>query len=109
MVPEGVRHRRRLRAAGPLPQDDRVVWERTNIRHVQPHQLPELAEIAVIDLAFISLTKVFGVTVNLLVPNGEVVALISLSLRPGRIKWEEGIVRDPRYMRGAASSGEFCR
>ena len=84
--------------AWKLRQDDRVVvWERTNIRHVQPHQLPELAEIAVIDLAFISLTKVFGVTVNLLVPNGEVVALIKPQFEAGPDQvGKKGIVRDPQ-------------
>lgn len=79
-----------------LRQDPRVVvMERTNIRYVTPEDLPERASVATIDVAFISLTKFFAGLLDLLVPEGEVIALIKPQFEAGR-EWvgKKGVVRD---------------
>ena len=58
-----------------------VVMERTNIRHVDPASFPEKADLAVIDVSFISLVKIFGVVLSLLKDDGQVIALIKPSVR----------------------------
>ena len=60
-----------------LRNDPRVVvMERTNIRYVTTADIGELADIATIDVAFISLTKFFASLLQLLTDEGQVVALI---------------------------------
>jgi len=80
-----------------LRKDPRVVtMERTNIRYVKPEDIGELCHIAVIDVAFISLTLVLPVVNNLLTHDGEIVALIKPQFEAGREKvGKKGIVRDP--------------
>ena len=84
--------------AWTLRQDRRViVLERTNIRHLGPEQLGELAEAAVIDVSFISLELVLPAVEKLLRPGGEVIALIKPQFEAGREKvGKRGVVRDPR-------------
>jgi 23S rRNA (cytidine1920-2'-O)/16S rRNA (cytidine1409-2'-O)-methyltransferase len=79
-----------------LRQDPRViVMERTNIRYVDPDRFPEKADLAVIDVSFISLTKIFGVVLSLLKDTGEVVALIKPQFEAGREHvGKKGVVRD---------------
>ena len=81
-----------------LRQDRRVVvMERTNIRYVKPHQLDELADLATIDVAFISLTKILHVVADLLIPQGEIIALIKPQFEAGReLVGKKGVVRDAR-------------
>jgi len=83
--------------AWSLRQDPRVVnLERTNIRYLAPADLPEQPSLAVIDVAFISLTKVLPVVKNLLGPGGEIVALIKPQFEAGRENvGKKGVVRDP--------------
>jgi 23S rRNA (cytidine1920-2'-O)/16S rRNA (cytidine1409-2'-O)-methyltransferase len=80
-----------------LRQDPRVVvMERTNIRYVKPEDLGESCDIAVIDVAFISLTLVLPVAKTLLRPGGKIIALIKPQFEAGREKvGRKGIVRDP--------------
>lgn len=60
-----------------LRHDPRVrVFERTNIRDLTPDQIPALADLATVDVSFISLTKVLPHVRSLLTPSGEVIALI---------------------------------
>ncbi|NLY53009.1 MAG: TlyA family RNA methyltransferase [Firmicutes bacterium] len=82
--------------AWSLRQDSRVVvMERTNIRYVKPEQLDELADLATIDVAFISLTKILHVVADLLIPNGEIIALIKPQFEAGReLVGKKGVVRD---------------
>ena len=82
--------------AWSLRQDSRVVvMERTNIRYVKPEQLDELADLAVIDVAFISLTKILHVVADLLIPQGEIIALIKPQFEAGReLVGKKGVVRD---------------
>ena len=81
-----------------LRQDDRVVvMERTNIRYVKPDQLNELADLATIDVAFISLTKVLEAVAELLVADGKIIALIKPQFEAGRKQiGRKGVVRDPK-------------
>lgn len=70
-----------------------VVMERTNIRELS--SLPEDISLAVIDVSFISLTKVFPHIDVLLKKGGDIVALIKPQFEAGKDKvGKGGIVRD---------------
>jgi len=81
-----------------LRQDERVILrERTNIRYVTKNDLGELANFISIDVSFISLKLVLPVAKDLLVEDGEVVALIKPQFEAGREKvGKKGIVRDKK-------------
>jgi 23S rRNA (cytidine1920-2'-O)/16S rRNA (cytidine1409-2'-O)-methyltransferase len=87
--------------AWKLRSDPRVVTlERTNIRHLS--QLPDatLADLAVIDASFISLALVLPPTLNLLKPQGEIVALIKPQFEAGQEDvGKGGVVRDAKVHR----------
>jgi 23S rRNA (cytidine1920-2'-O)/16S rRNA (cytidine1409-2'-O)-methyltransferase len=87
--------------AWSLRTDPRVVvMERTNIRHVTALPDGVLADVAVIDASFISLELVLPPTLNLLVPAGEVVALIKPQFEAGRDDvGKGGVVRDGKVHR----------
>lgn len=77
--------------AWKLRQDERVCpVERTNIRYVDSDQFDRPIEIAVIDVAFISLKKVLPVVAKLLVENGEIVALVKPNFEAKREEVETG-------------------
>ncbi len=77
-----------------------VVMERTNIRHVDPASFPEKADLAVIDVSFISLVKIFGVVLSLLKDDGQVIALIKPQFEAGKEHvGKRGVVRDPAVHR----------
>lgn len=80
-----------------LRADPRVaVMERTNIRHVTPDQMPVIADIAVIDVSFISLVLVLPVVRQLIGPEAEVVALVKPQFEAGREQvGKRGVVKDP--------------
>lgn len=82
--------------AWKLRQDERVVsMEKTNIRYVTLEDIKEPIEMASIDVAFISLTKVLQPVRELLVENGEVICLIKPQFEAGREKvGKKGVVRD---------------
>ncbi|HEY3373868.1 MAG TPA: TlyA family RNA methyltransferase [Candidatus Aquicultor sp.] len=83
--------------AWSLRQDPRVtVMERTNIRHVTPENVPYLADIITIDVSFISHEKIFDNVLQLLRPEGEIIALIKPQFEAGRERvGKKGVVRDP--------------
>lgn len=87
--------------AWKLRTDPRVVvLERTNIRYLG--QLPggELADLAVIDTSFISLTLVLPATLRLLKPSAQIVALIKPQFEAGKEQvGKGGVVRDPTVHR----------
>lgn len=95
-----------------LRRDPRVVvMERTNIRYLE--RLPEPADLAVIDVSFISLALVFPVVARLLRAGGEVVALIKPQFEAGREQvGRGGVVRDERVHRAVLEkvliSAERC-
>jgi 23S rRNA (cytidine1920-2'-O)/16S rRNA (cytidine1409-2'-O)-methyltransferase len=87
--------------AWSLRQDPRVVnIERANIRHLEA--LPELVRLAVIDVSFIGLGLVLPRAASLLVPDGEVIALIKPQFEVGKGQvGKGGVVRDPTLHRSA--------
>jgi len=82
-----------------LRQDPRVVvLDRTNVRHLPG--LPELVELATVDVAFISLGLVLPRVVGLLQPEGEILALVKPQFEAEREQVEKGgVVRDPAVHR----------
>ncbi len=83
--------------AWSLRTDPRVIcMERTNVRHVSPEQMPELADLVSIDVAFISLGIVLPPVFRLMKEDAELVALIKPQFEAGREKvGKKGVVRDP--------------
>lgn len=79
-----------------LRNDPRVVvMERTNIRYLAGEQLQELVQLAVIDVAFISLTKFFANLLQLLCSDGQIIALVKPQFEAGReFVGKKGVVRD---------------
>lgn len=75
--------------------DPRVVsMERTNARHLE--SLPELVDIVVIDVSFISLSLMFPVVKRILKPGGLCVPLIKPQFEAGKENvGKRGVVRDP--------------
>ncbi len=82
--------------AWSLRNDPRViVMERTNIRNVTPGDLPQLADLATIDVSFISLVKIFEIVSRLINANGEIISLIKPQFEAGRERvGKKGVVRD---------------
>jgi len=78
-----------------LRNDPRVVvFEKTNIRYLEPGALPCAAELATVDVSFISLKLVLPRVKALLVASGEVVALIKPQFEVGKGKvGKGGVVR----------------
>jgi 23S rRNA (cytidine1920-2'-O)/16S rRNA (cytidine1409-2'-O)-methyltransferase len=83
--------------AWKLRQDPRVtVIERTNIRHMPENRLPCPADLAVIDVSFISLRIVVPAVLRFLRAGGTIVALIKPQFEVGKGKvGKGGVVRDP--------------
>jgi 23S rRNA (cytidine1920-2'-O)/16S rRNA (cytidine1409-2'-O)-methyltransferase len=79
-----------------LRQDPRVILlERTNIRYVNRSLIPELIDLAVIDVSFISLTLVLPSVVPLLRDNATLVVLVKPQFEVGKGQvGSGGIVRD---------------
>jgi 23S rRNA (cytidine1920-2'-O)/16S rRNA (cytidine1409-2'-O)-methyltransferase len=84
--------------AWKLRSDPRVIpLERTNIRHLTHLPGGVLADLAVIDASFISLTLVLPPTLNLLTAEGEVVALIKPQFEARQEDvGKGGVVRDAK-------------
>lgn len=109
-----------------LRQDPRVVsMERTHAARLDPAAadhvaLPEKASLAVIDVSFISLTRVLAGVQAALDPAGEIVALVKPQFEAAPANVPHGVVRDAAVQRamvekivsyaatlGLASSGEI--
>lgn len=84
--------------AWKLRQDERVIsMEKTNIRYLTPDLISDRIAFASIDVSFISLTKVLQPVRELLMEEGEVVALIKPQFEAGRDKvGKKGVVRDTK-------------
>lgn len=92
--------------AWKIRQDPRVVLqERTNIRHLAPkdlYQQREMAILGVMDVSFISLTKVLPAFWTLLAAPKEVILLVKPQFEVGREKiGKKGVVRDAKDQAGA--------
>lgn len=87
--------------AWSLRQDARVtLLERTNLRHLKPEELytddRPWADLGVMDVSFISLTKVLPAFWELLQPPREVVLLVKPQFEVGRDRvGKNGVVREP--------------
>lgn len=85
--------------AWKLRQDERVVvLERSNIRKLEDDKVPEPCDIAVIDVSFISLTKVLPRVAELLRPPAgkPIVVLVKPQFEAGKdLVGKGGVVRDP--------------
>jgi len=84
--------------AWSLRTDPRVVvLERTNIRYLDPERLEEKPDFALVDVSFISLTKVLPKIDSLTGPAAEGVCLVKPQFEAGREKvGKKGVVRDAR-------------
>ena len=82
--------------AWKLRNDPRVVnLERTNLRYVTAEQIPELLELAVMDVSFISIKLVLPAVEALLVPGADLVCPIKPQFEAGRDEvGKKGVVRD---------------
>ncbi|MCK8825439.1 TlyA family RNA methyltransferase [Fuchsiella alkaliacetigena] len=82
--------------AWKLRQDQRVVnLERTNARYLTPEDFEVQFDLATVDVAFISLTKILPALVGLLVEKGEVLALIKPQFEAGPENVNSnGVVKD---------------
>lgn len=83
-----------------LRKDPRVVLhERTNIRSLPAVKIPEGIDLAVVDVSFISLTKVIPCVVPFLVPEGRMLCLVKPQFEAGKGKvGKGGVVRDPEQI-----------
>ena len=81
-----------------IRQDPRViVLERTHILRMEPERLEEKPDLITIDVSFISLVKVLPRAVDLMKPNGDILALVKPQFEVGRGQvGKGGIVRDPQ-------------
>jgi 23S rRNA (cytidine1920-2'-O)/16S rRNA (cytidine1409-2'-O)-methyltransferase len=96
--------------AWALRQDPRVtLFERANIRAFDPAKLPELAELAVIDVSFISLRLVLPVVIKLVVPGAIILPLVKPQFEVGRAEvGKGGVVRDPKLQESAVDTVKDC-
>jgi 23S rRNA (cytidine1920-2'-O)/16S rRNA (cytidine1409-2'-O)-methyltransferase len=80
-----------------LRNDPRVeVRQGVNARYLQPEDFPQQFDLAVMDVSFISATKVLPAIVPLIVPGGSIITLIKPQFEVGRGEvGGGGIVRDP--------------
>ncbi len=84
-----------------LRNDERVdLREQTNARELRPEDLPSLMDLIVMDVSFISATKIIPVLVPLMKPDGKMVVLIKPQFEAGRGEvGEGGIIRDAEQQR----------
>jgi 23S rRNA (cytidine1920-2'-O)/16S rRNA (cytidine1409-2'-O)-methyltransferase len=89
--------------AWSLRNDSRVtVLERTNARSLEPAMLPFAADLAVLDVSFISLAKVLGAVLGCLAPGYDALAMIKPQFEVGRERvGKGGVVRDAETRRAA--------
>ena len=93
-----------------LRTDERVtVLERTNARAIMPAALPYAPDLAVVDLSFISLTKVLPAVLACAAPHHDVLAMVKPQFEAGRkMVGKGGVVRDPDQRRASLLSVAGC-
>jgi len=89
-----------------LRNDPRVVvMEELNARYLNQASLPEKPSFAVVDVSFISLTKVLPAVINVLQKPACIVTLIKPQFEAGREQVEKGgVVRDPEIRAAVVDS-----
>jgi len=91
-----------------LYSDERVhVVDEVNARYLDSESFPQPFELIVVDVSFISLTKVLPALVSVLKPGGHILMLVKpqFELSPDEIE-AGGLVRDPKKHEKAISSIE---
>ena len=81
-----------------LRNDPRVISiEGFNARYLSEKEVPEKVDLVVIDVSFISLTKILPVVKQFLKPEGKIVALIKpqFELTKREVDRGKGVIRDP--------------
>ncbi len=93
--------------AWKLRQDERVVnLERCNLRYISPEQIPELLDLAVMDVSFISIRLILPVVKQFLKPDADYICLIKPQFEAGREQvGKKGVVRDASIHRSVI---ELC-
>jgi 23S rRNA (cytidine1920-2'-O)/16S rRNA (cytidine1409-2'-O)-methyltransferase len=77
-----------------------VVLERTNARALGPAEVPERCPLAVMDVSFISVTKILPALLGILTPDADVVVLVKPQFEVGRREvGRGGLVKDPALHR----------
>lgn len=95
-----------------MRNDPRVtVIERLNARDLLPGDIDGSPELAVIDVSFISLTKVIEPVAAVLAPEAEILAMVKPQFELGRQRvGRGGVVRNPEDRREAVESvADWCR
>lgn len=84
--------------AWKLRNDERVVnLEKTNLRYVTSEQIPEILDLAVMDVSFISIKLVLPAVKQLLRENADIICLIKPQFEAGREEvGKKGVVRDTK-------------
>ena len=95
-----------------LRQDRRVeVREGVNARYLQQHDFQSRFDLVVVDVSFISLTKILSALVPLMKHDGKLIALIKPQFEVGKGEvGSGGIVKDPaQHQRVVQEVSEFAR
>jgi 23S rRNA (cytidine1920-2'-O)/16S rRNA (cytidine1409-2'-O)-methyltransferase len=82
-----------------LRQDNRVeVMERTDIRALAPGDLDPVPDMAVLDLSFVSLTKILPTVARLVRPGGRLVAMVKPQFETDKPTADryKGVIRDEK-------------
>ena len=98
--------------AWKLREDERVVcMERTNVRYISREQIPELLDIAVMDVSFISIKLILPALKGILKPDADIICLIKPQFEAGKEKvGKKGVVRDINVHREVIRDIlDFCR
>lgn len=84
-----------------LRNDPRVtVMERTNARYLKPEDIPLHPTLSVMDVSFISITKILPAAAGIMGETGEFVSLIKPQFEAGRDRvGKKGVVRDAQVHR----------
>lgn len=87
-----------------------VVRENTNARELKPDDLDTQFDLAVMDVSFISVTKIIPAIIPLLEPDGKMIVLIKPQFEVGRGEvGKGGIVREPeKHERVLAEVNDFA-
>ena len=95
-----------------IAKDPRVtLLEGINARSLEPEMLPGPADLAAIDVSFISIAKIFEAVAACLAPGGEILAMVKPQFEVGRGRvGKGGVVRDEADRRSAVEGVvEFAR
>lgn len=97
-----------------LRNDSRVeVRENTNARYLKPEDFAENFDLIVVDVSFISVTKILSALISLLKENGKIIVLIKPQFEVGKAEvGAGGIVREKekheRVIKEVNSFAEIC-